>query len=218
MNVVLLGPPGAGKGTQAKVLEERFGLVHVSTGDILRNAVKDASDIGKKAKAYMVKGELVPDSIVIDLVRERICRDDAKKGFMLDGFPRTVRQAEELDKVLGELKQGIGRVLYFKTSKGVSLKRLSGRRVCKTCGANFHTANMPPKKTGICDYCGGSLIQREDDKEATIERRLRVYESDTGPLINYYRKKGLLEEVNGDLDVEDLFRAIRSVFSEENEK
>jgi len=214
MNVVLLGPPGAGKGTQAKVLEKKFGLLHVSTGDILRSAVKNGTEIGKKAKSYMTRGELVPDLIVIDLVKERISKDDGKNGFLLDGFPRTERQAEELDRALKEMKRSVDKVLYFKTSPSVSVKRLSGRRVCKVCGANFHLVNMPPKRQGICDYCDGALIQRNDDTEATINNRLRVYESETGPLIGYYKKEGTLEEVNGDLDVDELFRNIRKFFSE----
>ena len=213
MNFVLLGPPGAGKGTQAKVLEEKFGLVHVSTGDILRSAVKNGTEIGKKANSYMTKGELVPDSIVIDLVKERISEPDAKNGFLLDGFPRTERQAEALERALNKMKLVIDKVLYFKTSPSTSVKRLSGRRMCKSCGANFHLTNMPPKRQDICDFCGSALIQRSDDTEPTIKNRLHVYESETGPLIDYYRKKDLLEEVNGDMDVEELFQNIQKFFS-----
>jgi len=216
MNAVLLGPPGAGKGTQAKVLEDKFGLLHISTGNILREAVKNGTEIGKKAKVYMDKGELVPDKIVIDLVTERIAKEDAKKGFLLDGFPRTEAQALKLDEALRAMRANLDTILYFRTSPEVSIKRLSGRRVCKVCNANFHVTNMPPKTDKICDYCGGELIQREDDKETTIINRLKVYENETGPLIGYYKKAGTLKEVNGDLDVKVLFEDIKNIFSGKN--
>lgn len=215
MNIVLLGQPGAGKGTQAKVLSQEYTVVHISTGDMLREALKHRTEIGLSAKAYMDKGELVPDEIVIDMVKMRIGRDDARNGFLLDGFPRTEEQAIKLDEALAEMGTRIDLVLYFKTSAGVSIARLSGRRVCKTCGANFHVKNMPPKTDSVCDYCNGRLIQRDDDKEETVKRRLVVYEESTKALIDYYRQKGTLREVSGDLDVRDLFGDIQKLFATE---
>lgn len=211
MNVVLLGPPGAGKGTQAKVLSKEFGVLHVSTGDILRNAVKGATDVGKLAKSYMDKGELVPDNIVIDIVVERISQQDAKDGFLLDGFPRNEKQARSLNEALDKTGKILHIVLYFKTSPEVSIKRLSGRRVCTKCGANFHIKNMPPRNENLCDYCNGGLIQRDDDKEETVKRRLIVYEEETKSLIDYYRKKDIIREVSGDLNVNELFEEIKKL-------
>jgi len=215
LNIVLLGPPGAGKGTQAKVLSREFKVLHVSTGDMLREAVEKGTEIGSRAKSYMDAGELVPDTIVIDLVIERISRDDAKKGFLLDGFPRNEEQADRLDASLEKAAKKLGLVLYFKTAPAVSLERLSGRRVCTACRENFHVKNMPPKKNGICDYCGGELVQRRDDTEETVKRRLMVYEKETKALINYYRHKGILREVSGDLDVNELFEEIKVLLASE---
>jgi len=215
LNIVLLGPPGAGKGTQARVLCEKFGFLHVSTGDMLREAVKNGTKIGEEAKAYMQRGELVPDEIVTTIVTGRISR--VKKGtpFLLDGFPRNEAQAGELDRALEKIKKNLDMVLYLKTSPQVSIERLSGRRVCVRCGANFHTKNMPPRKESICDYCGGELVHRADDREETVKKRLTVYENETKSLIDYYRKKGILQEVSGDLDVQRLFREIKNLFSKE---
>lgn len=215
MKVVLLGPPGAGKGTQAKVLSENFKVLHISTGDMLRDAVKEGTKIGNIAKVYMQKGELVPDSVVTDIVVERISQEDAKRGFLLDGFPRNENQAKDLDTSMSATSDKLDVVLYFKTSPRVSIERLSGRRVCKTCSANFHIKNMPPKKDGMCDYCGGELIQRDDDKEETVKRRLKVYEEETRSLIDYYRKKSILKEVSGDLNVNELFKDISELFPQE---
>ncbi|MGB2706409.1 MAG: adenylate kinase [Candidatus Omnitrophota bacterium] len=211
MNIVLLGPPGAGKGTQAKVLCERFGFLHVSTGDMLREAVKNGTKIGKEAKSYMERGELVPDEIVTAIVTERIERSGPDAGFLLDGFPRNEAQANELDCALGKMGKKLDMVLYLKTSAQVSIERLSGRRVCVKCGANFHVKNMPPKKGGICDYCQGELIHRDDDKEGTVKKRLIVYEEETKSLIDYYRKKGILRELSGDLDVDELFGEVKKL-------
>jgi len=215
LNIVLLGPPGAGKGTQAKVLCEKFGFLHVSSGDMLREAVKNGTQIGREAKSYMQRGELVPDEIVTAIVTERISRVKKEAGFLLDGFPRNEAQANELDRELGKIKKKLDMVLYLKTSPQVSIERLSGRRVCVGCGANFHAKNMPPKKEGICDYCGGRLVHRADDEEETVKKRLAVYETETKSLIDYYRKKGMLREVSGDLDVQKLFREIKGLFSKE---
>jgi len=214
LNIVLLGPPGAGKGTQAKVLSQEYKFLHVSTGDMLRDAVKKGAEVGKLAKGYMEKGELVPDRVVIDIVIERLSEDDAKAGFMLDGFPRNVEQADKLDEAFNKKGKKLDIVLYFKTRPEVSIMRLSGRRVCKKCGVNFHIKNMPPKKEGLCDHCGSNLIQRKDDTEATVKNRLVVYEKETKSLIDYYNKKGILVEVSGDLDVEKLFEKIKTLFTE----
>lgn len=216
MNLVLLGPPGAGKGTQAKVLSKDLGIPHISTGDMLRDALSKEMPLGKKAKEYMSKGELVPDELVIDIVKERLSNSDVKNGFILDGFPRTLLQAKMLDATLKNIKKKLDAVLYFKTSLEMSIARLSGRRVCKACGANFHVKNIPPKKNGICDYCGGELYQRKDDYEDTIRRRWSVYMEETTPLIDYYKKTGLLEEVSGDLDVAELNKILKALFHRKN--
>ncbi len=218
MNIVLLGPPGAGKGTQAKVLSREFNVLHISTGDMLREAVKNSTETGNIAKSYMDKGELVPDDVVIKLVMDRISREDAEKGFMLDGFPRNEKQADKLDEALRKEEKNLDLVLYFKTSPAVSIARLSGRRVCKKCGANFHVKNMPPKNEGACDHCEGELFQRKDDSEDTVKNRLVVYDKETRSLIAFYKAKGLLKEVPGDLDVNDLFEVIRDIFVSEKLK
>lgn len=212
MRLVLLGPPGAGKGTQAVVLSKDLGAAHVSTGDMLREAVKNGTPLGLKAKSYMDKGELVPDQLVIDLVRERLSKDDARAGFILDGYPRTPEQAKSLDAVLSELGMPLDHVIYFKTSLSVIISRLSGRRVCGQCGKGYHVVNFKPKKEGVCDACGSALVQRPDDKVETIEHRLSVYEAQTAPLIDYYRKTGILHESSGDLDVQPLNRELMRHF------
>ncbi|MFH1594440.1 MAG: adenylate kinase [Candidatus Omnitrophota bacterium] len=216
MNIVLLGPPGAGKGTQAKVLSQEFKAIHISTGDMLRDAVKRGTSVGEEAKSFMDKGELVPDRVVTDIVVERISQPDVKDGFLLDGFPRNERQADDLDRSLSEREKHIDIVLYFRTAPEVSIQRLSGRRVCKACGANFHATNMPPKEAGVCDYCNGGLIQRDDDKEETVKRRLVIYEKETRALIDYYSDKGTLREIPGDLEVKQLFKVVKEIFSREN--
>ena len=211
MKLVLLGPPGAGKGTQASVLSEYYKIPHVSTGDILRDAVKNGIEAGKIAKSYMDKGELVPDEIVTKIVANRISKDDAHKGFVLDGFPRTKNQAVKLDNELKSLDLVLDYVLYFKTTESVSMERLTGRRICPKCRLNYHIKNRPPKKDNICDACGVKLIQRIDDKEDTIKNRLQVYEEKTRPLLDYYKKSSLLKEVSGDLDVDTLFQELKSL-------
>ncbi len=216
MRVVLLGPPGAGKGTQAQVLSKDLVIPHISTGDMLREALKAASPLGLKAKVYMEKGALVPDELVIALVKERLSKSDAKKGFILDGFPRTPEQAKSLDESLKELKMPLDVVLYFKTSLAVIITRLSGRRVCGQCGKNYHQVNFKPKTEGICDVCGSKLVQRPDDKEETIEKRLKVYEDQTAPLIDYYKRKNILSEVSGDLDVQELNTELLKLFKKKN--
>ncbi|OGW75178.1 MAG: adenylate kinase [Omnitrophica bacterium RBG_13_46_9] len=215
MNIVLLGPPGAGKGTLAKTLTKEFKIAHISTGDMLREAVKKGADIGKTAKKYMDRGELVPDDIVVSIVAARVSGEDLKNGFLLDGFPRNEKQADRLDNSLNETGKKLDLVLYLKTSQATSIKRLSGRIVCVKCDANFHLTNMPPRRKGVCDYCAGKLIQRDDDREATVKRRLTVYESQTRSLIDYYKQKGILREVSGDLDIEQLFKSAKMLFERE---
>ncbi|OIO39503.1 MAG: adenylate kinase [Candidatus Omnitrophica bacterium CG1_02_49_16] len=212
MRLVLLGPPGAGKGTQAQVLSEDLKAPHISTGDMLREALKAATPLGLKAKQYMEKGALVPDEVVIALVSDRLSGADAKNGFILDGFPRTPEQAESLDEKLIKLKMPLEVVLYFKTSPAVVVHRLSGRRVCSQCGKNYHLTNFKPKVGGVCDVCGGRLFQRPDDKEETIDHRLKVYAKQTKPLIEYYDRKNILCEISGDLEVRAMNAVLMDLF------
>ena len=193
MRLILLGPPGVGKGTQAKDLAKKLNLLHICSGDLLRQAVSDGSELGKKAKNFMDKGELVPDSLVNQLIQRRINQTDEKNGFILDGYPRNIQQAIELDKVLLNNQQEIDLVIYLEANEKVIIQRLTGRRLCSRCQANFHLQNMPPKKEGICDYCGGKLYRRVDDKEETIKNRLKVYQQTALSLIDYYRTKNKLQ-------------------------
>lgn len=218
MRLVLLGPPGAGKGTQAEKLSKEYKIPHISTGNMLREAVKNNSDVGKKANAYMAKGELVPDQLVIEIVKERLTGPDAKNGFILDGFPRTKLQAVSLDEALKSAGAPLDVVLYFQTTDEVVIKRLTGRRICKKCGANYHVKNIPPKKEGICDVCGALLAQREDDKEATVKNRLAVYKKETAELIGYYKNKSILKTVSGDLDANDAFSFLVKMFKDDSIK
>jgi len=211
MRLVLLGAPGAGKGTQAKKLIVKYGIPQISTGDILRKAVADGTPLGKEAKIVMDKGELVPDSIVIGLVKERLAQDDCKKGYILDGFPRNTSQAETLDKVLSGMKASLDVALSVDIDKDILMKRLTGRRTCKKCQQMYNVYFSPSKKDGICDKCGGELFQRDDDKEATIKNRLDVYEKSTAPLIAYYGKKGILKSVNGVGSIDGIFKEVCAV-------
>jgi len=208
MRLVLLGAPGAGKGTQAKKLIETYGIPQISTGDILRKAVADGTPLGKEAKSYMDKGELVPDSVVIGLVKERIAQDDCKKGYILDGFPRNTAQAEVLDKVLAEMGAPLDTALSVDVGKDVLMKRLTGRRTCKSCQQMYNVYFSPSKKEGVCDKCGGELFQRNDDKEETIKKRLDVYDAQTAPLMDYYKKKGILKSVMGLGDINEIFSKV----------
>lgn len=205
MRLVLLGAPGAGKGTQAKKLIEKYSIPQISTGDILRQAVADGTPLGKEAKGYMDKGELVPDSVVLGLVEERLKQDDCKTGFILDGFPRNTAQAETLDKMLGNLGMPITSAVSVDVPLDDLMKRLTGRRTCKSCGQMFNVYFNAPAKEGTCDKCSGELYQRDDDKEDTIRKRLEVYEAQTAPLIDYYAGKGILKSVNGTGSIDEIF-------------
>jgi adenylate kinase len=195
--VVLLGPPGAGKGTQAKLLQDKFGVCQISTGDILRTAVAERTPLGKEASQYISRGALVPDSVIVDLVATRLQEKDCEKGFILDGFPRTIPQAESLDAILKQRGIGLNSVLSVQVPKDVIIERLAGRRTCRSCGALSHVTLSPSKKAGLCDRCGSELYQRDDDREETIAHRLKVYDDQTAPLLNYYRGQGLLREIGG---------------------
>ena len=201
MNLVLLGPPGAGKGTQATMLIEKFGIPQISTGDILRGAVREGTPMGIKAKEFMDAGGLVPDEVVVGIVRERLLKPDCSRGFILDGFPRTVAQADALDKTLENLGRGLDSVLSFEVNSEALVERLTGRRICRQCGRSFHVKFEPPTQEGICDACSGELYQREDDREETIRKRLEVYREQTEPLIAFYREKGLLSTLDGMLNI-----------------
>jgi adenylate kinase len=199
MNLILLGAPGSGKGTLAKKLVTEKKSVHISTGDLLREAVKNQTALGKKAKDFMDAGKLVPDSLVIDLFSERINRPDCRSGFILDGFPRTVPQAEALDQLLKKMKLKIDKVVLLDIEVEEVVRRMSGRLNCSSCGAVYHLKNIPPKKAGICDKCGGALYQRDDDKEDTVRKRFQVYTEQTSPLIEHYARQGILTAVDGSI-------------------
>ncbi|MGA2775094.1 MAG: adenylate kinase [Candidatus Omnitrophota bacterium] len=200
MRIILLGPPGAGKGTQSKKLAEKLNLPHISTGDILRQNVKNGTALGSQAKDYMEKGLLVPDELMAKMLKTRFTQPDINKGFILDGYPRALTQAKTLDEILREKKIGIDLVVYLDTSDAVIIQRLTGRLVCSTCGANFHISNMPPKVKGLCDNCQGSLYQRPDDKEETVRKRIEVYKNEVVSLIKYYRDTGKLHSLSADGD------------------
>lgn len=214
LRAVLLGPPGAGKGTQASRLVDKYGIPQISTGDIFRMNIKNETELGKKAKSFMDKGELVPDELVCDLVKARLEEPDCKNGFLLDGFPRTICQAEELDKYLRGKGQKLDIVIDLKVRKETLIERLTGRRVCKSCGASFHIINIPPKKAGICDKCGANLIQRADDNEETVLNRINVYDKQTSPLVEYYRSNGVLKSFDGERKLNELFDAICQAIGE----
>ena len=216
MHLILLGPPGAGKGTQAKLLASKFNIPHISTGDILRDEMRQDSALGQKVARYVRNGELVPDEIVVEVVMNRLKKPDATGGFILDGFPRTLNQAQALRQALKQQDYSIDLIIYFVTSLEVSLRRLSGRRVCKKCGANFHLINMPSKLEGTCDFCGGELYLRDDDKEETVKKRLSIYQSQTANLIDFYKKNGKLREVSGDLEAGQLNTKLIDMFAREN--
>jgi len=213
MNLILLGPPGAGKGTQAKRLTADLGIPQISTGDMLREAVREGSPMGLKAKSYMDAGALVPDEVVVGIVEERIQQPDCARGFMLDGFPRTTAQADALATMLDNKGLKLDHVVCIEADKEELVKRLSGRRTCRQCMAPYHVLFNPPKKEGVCDKCGGELYQRDDDKEEAIRARLVTYESQTAPLIAYYEERGLLRRVNGLGTVEEVYERIKQAIS-----
>jgi len=214
MNVILLGPPGAGKGTQATTIVKEYHIPHISTGDIFRENIKNGTELGKKAQEYMNQGELVPDDLVIEIATDRLAREDCHQGFLLDGFPRTVHQAEELDGFLEGRGDKVHHVLNISVAKEELIRRLIGRRVCKNCGATYHIETMKPKVEGVCDVCGGELVQRADDNRETVENRIDVYEQQTMPLIDYYEKAGVLVHIDGSLGLENVFAKIREVLGE----
>jgi adenylate kinase len=204
----MLGPPGAGKGTQAVRIAERYSIPHISTGDIFRAAIKEGTEVGLKAKKYLDSGELVPDSVVTDIVAERLGKDDCSEGFLLDGFPRTLPQAEALDKILEESGCPLTAVVDLAVDREALITRLTARRTCSNCGENYNLISKPPQKEGICDKCGGELYQRDDDKRETIENRLSVYEKQTAPLIDYYERSGRLVSVSGEGSMDEVFERI----------
>ena len=214
LRVIFLGPPGAGKGTQAQALASEWGVPHVATGDMLREAVAAKSPLGLEAKRHMDSGGLVPDDVVIGLVGERLAQPDAKAGVVLDGFPRTVAQAEALDALFARTGRSLDRVVFFDVSRDELLRRLTGRRVCRACGRTFHLVSAPPTVAGKCDACGGELYQRDDDSEATVATRLDVYQKQTAPLLDYYRSRGLLAQVRGEGSVSQVTDAIRKATSQ----
>lgn len=208
MKLVILGPPGAGKGTQAEYIVERYNIPHISTGDIFRENIKNNTELGKEAKSYMDKGLLVPDDLVIALVEDRLNKDDAKEGFLLDGFPRTVAQAVSLDSILDKNNDKLTKVINISVDPEILIERAVGRRVCKTCGMTYHVKFNPPKEEGICDKDGTKLIQRDDDTEETVKTRISVYFDQTAPLIDYYRAQNLLVDIDGAKDIDKVFEDI----------
>lgn len=208
MKIIMLGAPGAGKGTQAKLIAEKYGVPHISTGDIFRANIKNGTELGKEAKEYMDKGLLVPDELTVRLLRDRVAQDDCKNGYVLDGFPRTIPQAEVLDKELTKLGDSVDFAVDVDVPDENIIRRMSGRRACLNCGATYHIVNIPPKKEGICDVCGSELVLRDDDQPETVKNRLKVYHEQTQPLIEYYTGKGVLRTVDGTLPMEEVFDAI----------
>lgn len=209
MYLIIMGPPGAGKGSQAPLIKNSYGAVHISTGDMFREAIKLGTPLGKLAKGYIEKGELVPDSVTVNMVKERIGQPDCQTGFLLDGFPRTIAQAEALDAVLKERNIKLDAAIEIAADDEVLIRRISGRRICKNCGATYHIKNIPPKVEGVCDVCGGPLYQRKDDDPETVKNRLAVYYAQTKPLLEYYERAGLLVSVSGADTVGDTFKLIQ---------
>ncbi|WP_067842419.1 adenylate kinase [Amphibacillus sediminis] len=208
MNLILMGLPGAGKGTQAEKIVEKYQIPHISTGDMFRSAMKEGTDLGKKAQSFMDQGELVPDEVTIGIVRERLSKPDCQAGFLLDGFPRTIAQAEALEQLLAELATPLQYVLHVDVPKDKLIERLTGRRICPECGATYHVIFNPPKVEGICDHDGTALIQRDDDRPETVSKRLEVNAEQTQPLLDFYQDKGYLVTVDGDQDINVVFEEI----------
>lgn len=208
-----MGLPGAGKGTQAEQIVEKYNIPHISTGDMFRAAMKNNTELGKKAKSFMDNGDLVPDEVTNGIVRERLAEDDAKNGFLLDGFPRTVEQAEELENILNDLGTELDAVINIEVDKDVLMKRLTGRWICQTCGKTYHEIYNPPKVPGKCDLDGGELYQRDDDKKETVEKRLNVNMKQTKPLLDFYSEKGKLHNINGEQDIKDVFVDVEKILA-----
>ena len=211
MKIIMLGAPGAGKGTQAKQIADKYSIPHISTGDIFRANIKNGTELGKKAKQYMDQGALVPDELTCDLVMDRIQQDDCKNGFVLDGFPRTIPQAEALDAALGKINEKMDYAIDVDVPDENIANRMSGRRACLNCGATYHLISIPPKVEGICDRCGSEIVLREDDKPETVQKRLKVYHEQTQPLIDYYKNQGILKSVDGTQPMDEVFKAIVTI-------
>ena len=214
MKIIMLGAPGAGKGTQAKMIADKYAVPHISTGDIFRANIKEGTELGKEAKTYMDKGLLVPDELTVKILLDRVAKDDCKNGYVLDGFPRTIPQAEVLDKALAELGDAIDYAIDVDVPDENIVNRMSGRRACLACGATYHIVHIPPKAEGVCDRCGKELVLRDDDKPETVKKRLGVYHDQTQPLIDFYTKKGILKTVDGTVDMQDVFTAITTILGE----
>lgn len=211
MNIILMGPPGAGKGTQADLIKANYPIPHISTGDMFREAVSNGTELGKEAKKYMDSGKLVPDEVTIGIVQERLAQDDCKQGFLLDGFPRTVKQAEALDQVLAKLDKKVEAAINIAVPEDILYERMSGRISCKDCKTVYHLKFNPPAKSGVCDKCGGELVQRSDDTGETVKKRLEVYAEQTNPLIEYYEKRGTLHSIDGNRNSKEVFADIEKV-------
>jgi len=214
MNIIIMGLPGAGKGTQASKIIKKYSIPHISTGDMFRLAIKNDTDLGRQAKAFMDQGELVPDEVTVGIVRERLSQSDAKGGFLLDGFPRTVEQAEALNNIMEELGSQIDQTIYVEVPEEELMNRLTGRRICETCGSTYHLVFNPPKTEGICDLDGGKLYQREDDNPETVQNRLEVNTKQTAPLLDFYKDLGVLATVDGSKDIEEVFEEVDEILNE----
>ncbi|QYE98099.1 adenylate kinase [Paraclostridium sordellii] len=215
MRIILLGPPGAGKGTQAAGIVEKYNIPHISTGDIFRKNIKEGTELGKKAKGFIDQGLLVPDELTVGLVTDRISQPDCKNGFMLDGFPRNVAQAQHLDKYLKKVGISLDKVVNIEVDKDILVGRAVGRRICKSCGATYHVEFNPPKVDGVCDVCGGELYQRADDNEETVSKRIQVYLDETKPLVNYYSQEGIIANINGQQSIDKVFADIVNALGSE---
>ena len=211
MKIIMLGAPGAGKGTQAKMIADKYNVPHISTGDIFRANIKNGTELGMEAKKYMDQGLLVPDELTVKILLDRVAQDDCKNGYVLDGFPRTIPQAQVLDKALSEINDKIDYAINVDVPDENIIRRMGGRRACLSCGATYHIEHIPPKKEGICDTCGKELVLRDDDKPETVGNRLDVYHKQTQPLIEFYSAKGILKTVDGTVDMKDVFSAIKSI-------
>ena len=216
VDLVLMGLPGAGKGTQAEMIVDKYGIPHISTGDMFRAAIKEGTELGKKAKQFMDEGQLVPDEVTIGIVRERLAKPDCQKGFLLDGFPRTVPQAEALDEILKDMKRNIDYVIHIDVDRDILMERLTGRRICRDCGATYHLVFNPPKQANVCDKCNGELYQRDDDNEETVANRLEVNINQQQPLLDYYEKKGVLKTIDGSRKIEEVFQEVDTLIGSLN--